>query len=136
MARYEHLPIYKEAYDLALYFEKTVHGMSRYFKYTLGTDLRNLSRDVLRLIQRANSEEDRVETLREVRGKVEELKVVLRLARESGAIHKTNTYEFASGKEVNIGRQNEGWLSSQIQRGGPESRPPPSGRMGTSESEP
>jgi hypothetical protein len=30
MARYEHLPIYKEAFDLALYFEKTVRGMSRY----------------------------------------------------------------------------------------------------------
>ena len=86
MARYEHLPIYKEAFDLALYFEKTVRSMSRYDKYTLGTDLRNLSRDVLRLIQRANSKEDQVGTLREVRGKVEELKVVLRLARESGAI--------------------------------------------------
>ena len=42
MARYEHLPIYKEAFDLALYFEKTVRGMSRYDKYTLGTDLRVL----------------------------------------------------------------------------------------------
>ncbi len=28
MSRYEHLPIYKEAFDLALYFEKTVRGMS------------------------------------------------------------------------------------------------------------
>jgi hypothetical protein len=88
MARYEHLPIYKEAFDLALYFEKTVRNMSRYNKYTLGADLRNLSREVLRLIQRANSEEDRVETLKEVRSKVEELKSVLRLARESGAIQK------------------------------------------------
>lgn len=44
MARYEHLPIYREAFDLALYFEKTVRSMSRYDKYTLGTDLRNLSR--------------------------------------------------------------------------------------------
>ena len=77
LARYEHLPIYKEAFDLALCFEKTVRGMGRYDKYTLGTDLRNLSRDVLRLIQRANSEEDRIATLKEVRSKVEELKVVL-----------------------------------------------------------
>ena len=84
MAGYEHLPIYKEAFDLALYFEKTVRGMGRYDKYTLGTDLRNLSRDVLKLIQRANSEEDRIETLKEVRSKVEELKAVLRLERESG----------------------------------------------------
>ena len=100
MARYEHLPIYKEAFDLALYFEKTVCNMSRYDKYTLGTELRNLSREVLRLIQRANSEEDRVGTLREVRGKVEELKVVLRLARESGAIQKANSYQLAAEKVV------------------------------------
>ena len=136
MARYEHLPIYKEAFDLALYFEKTVRGMSRYDKYTLGTDLRNLSREVLRLIQRANSEEDRVGTLREVRGKVEELKAVLRLARESGAIQKSNSYEFAAGKVVNIGRQNEGWLSSQLQRKRPELRTPSSERMGAGASEP
>ena len=60
MARYEHLPIYKEAFDLALYFEKAVRGFSRYDKYTLGADLRNLSREILRLIQRANSQEDRI----------------------------------------------------------------------------
>ena len=127
MARYEHLPIYKEAFDLALYFEKTVRGMARYDKYTLGTDLRNLSRDVLRLVQRANSEENRVGTLKEIRSKVEELKAVLRLARESGAIQKANAYQFAAERVVNIGRQNEGWLSSQLQRIRPESRMPTAG---------
>ena len=136
MARYEHLPIYKEAFDLALYFEKTVRGMARYDKYTLGTDLRNLSREVLRLIQRANSEEDRIGTLKEVRGKIEELKVVLRLARESGAIQKANAYELAAGKVINIGRQNEGWLSSQISRNRPESRSPLSAKTGAGASEP
>jgi len=136
MARYEHLPIYKEAFDLALYFEKTVRGMARYDKYTLGTDLRNLSRDVLKLIQRANSEEERSATLREIRAKVEELKVVLRLARESGAIATAKSYEFASGKVVNIGRQNEGWLTFQEKRGRPESRTPPTRTTAAGASEP
>jgi hypothetical protein len=36
MARYEHLPIYKKAFDLFLYFEKIVRKFSRYDKYTLG----------------------------------------------------------------------------------------------------
>jgi len=40
MARTEHLPIYKSAYDLCLYLEQVVHGFSRYHKYTLGADLR------------------------------------------------------------------------------------------------
>jgi len=40
MARTEHLPIYKASYDL----EHVVHGLSRYHKYALGTDLRDAAR--------------------------------------------------------------------------------------------
>jgi hypothetical protein len=40
MACYEHLPIYKKFFDLAVHFEKVVVGLSRYHKYTLGTELR------------------------------------------------------------------------------------------------
>ncbi len=128
MARYEHLPIYKAAFDLCLYFENYVRRMARYDKYTLGADLRNLSRDVLRLIVRANSEENRVETLREIRSKLEELKVVVRLARESGAIGKASSYQYAAQRIAAIGRQNEGWLRSQLQRERPELRTPQGGR--------
>ncbi len=41
MARYEHLPMYKQALDAAVHFEKVVAGFSRYHKYTLGTEIRN-----------------------------------------------------------------------------------------------
>jgi hypothetical protein len=44
MARYEHLPIYKQAMDVAVHFEKVVAGFSRYHKYTLGTELRAQNR--------------------------------------------------------------------------------------------
>jgi hypothetical protein len=47
MARYEHLPIYKHALDVAVHFEKVVASFSRYHKYTLGTELRNASHAVL-----------------------------------------------------------------------------------------
>lgn len=63
MAQYEHLPIYKKAMDLTVYIENIVRNFSKYHKYTLGTDLRNLSRTVVRLIIRANSEIDRLATL-------------------------------------------------------------------------
>jgi len=36
MARSEHLPIYKAAYDLCLYLQQVVRGFSRYHKYGLG----------------------------------------------------------------------------------------------------
>ncbi len=48
--RYEHLPIYKQAMDVAVHFEKVVAGFSRYHKYTLGTELRNKSHEVVALI--------------------------------------------------------------------------------------
>ena len=43
MAQYEHLPIYKAAFDLNLYVEQIVRNFSRYHKYTLGTELRERS---------------------------------------------------------------------------------------------
>ena len=44
MARYDHLPIYRAAFDLAVHLEQIVRHFDRYHKYTLGTDLRTGSR--------------------------------------------------------------------------------------------
>jgi len=55
MARYQHLPIYKKAMDLTIYLEKIVRSFSRYHKYTLGSELRERSREIVGLIIRANS---------------------------------------------------------------------------------
>jgi hypothetical protein len=41
MAQYEHLPIYKAAFDLQIYFEGIVRNFSRYHKYTHGAALRD-----------------------------------------------------------------------------------------------
>jgi len=63
MAQYEHLPIYKKAFDMTVYIENSVRGFSRYHKYTLGTDLRNISRAIVRRIVKANSETNKIVTL-------------------------------------------------------------------------
>ena len=47
MARYDHLPIYRAAFDLAVHLEQIVRHFDRYHKYTLGTDLRTGSRRIL-----------------------------------------------------------------------------------------
>jgi len=61
MARYDHLPIYRSAFDLAVHLEKIVRHFSRYHKYTVGTDLRECSRNALRLIITANTKRRLVE---------------------------------------------------------------------------
>ena len=43
----EHLPIYKKAMDLTIYVEKVVRNFSRYHKYTLGSELRAKSREIV-----------------------------------------------------------------------------------------
>src|SRR2546425_2663724 len=52
MAQAEHLPIYKASYDLCLYLEQVVRSFSRYYKYTLGADLRDGARRGLKGIVR------------------------------------------------------------------------------------
>ena len=59
MAYYENLPIYKKAMELAIYIEKVVRDFTRYHKYTIGTDMRNLSRDIVSLVIKANSRKDK-----------------------------------------------------------------------------
>lgn len=77
MAQYEHLPIYKKAYDLTVYIETVVRSFSRYHKYTLGTELRNLSREVLRLIRAANNSEGRAPLRQQNRERLEDVKIFL-----------------------------------------------------------
>jgi hypothetical protein len=41
--------------DLTIYFEKIVRNFTRYHKYTLGSELREKSREIVALIIKANS---------------------------------------------------------------------------------
>jgi len=109
MARYEHLPIYRAAYDIAVYIEKIVRQFARYHKYTLGSELRRRSLTVLEGIVRANNAANRAELLLGLRQEVEAFKVVARLSHDSGAF-STKKYLYLSEKLTEIAKQNEGWL--------------------------
>ncbi|AUR52610.1 four helix bundle protein [Aquella oligotrophica] len=112
MAKYEHLPIYKGALDLAVYLEKAVSGFSRYHKYSLGADLRRIARQNISLIVRANSETDRLATLLLLRNSLEELMVGLRIAKELQTFKSLQSFIFAIEKVIQLSRQNEGWIKS------------------------
>jgi hypothetical protein len=127
MARTEHLPIYKSAYELCLYFEQVVHNFSRYHKYSLGGDLRDGARRVLKLVVRANARHEKAAVLHEVREETEELKVLLRLCQDVKAFPNFNSFEHAIGLVTEIAKQNEGWLKSQGQGHGRNRRAMPEG---------
>ncbi len=113
MARYEHLPIFRNAYDLVLELDQRVHGFSRYHKYAVGSDIREVGREVLKLIIKANNLGRKEPVLQELRWQLEYLKVLLRLAYESGAFPSGKKgYLFCSEKAVELAKQNEGWLKA------------------------
>ncbi len=112
MARYEHLPIYKQALDVAVHFEKVVAGFSRYHKYTLGTELRNQSRAVVVLVVKANGARDKRPHLLQLRESLDELLIVVRIAKEAKAFKSFKSFQYAIEQVVSVCRQNEGWLRS------------------------
>ncbi len=116
MAQYEHLPIYKKAMDVAVYFEKIVKDFSRYNKYTLGSELRNLSRDIVKLVIKANSSREKLPVLSELRERLEEMKVLLRISKEAHAFKSFKSFQHAIEGIISVSRQNEGWIKSLSRR--------------------
>ncbi|MDZ7359776.1 MAG: four helix bundle protein [candidate division KSB1 bacterium] len=121
MAQYEHLPIYKKACDLALYFEKIVRHFSRYHKYQIGAELRLQSREVLRQIIRANNATEKAPHLEKLRELLEALKITVRVAKDLKVFANFNSFQYCVNEVVDLCRQNEGWLKSAKASGRPES---------------
>ena len=102
--------------------------MSRYHKYTLGTELRNKSREIVGTIIQANSEQEKREKLKALRSELDELLVLIRLAKEVQAFKSFDAYRFTVEQVASVCRQNEGWLRSlegktgRSRARGPESR--------------
>lgn len=116
MARYDHLPIYRAAFDLAVHMERIVREFSRYHKYTLGTELRNCSRGILKMIIEANGSKERSALLLKLREELEWFKVLSRLCHESACFSGVKAYIHISEKVIDISKQNEGWIKQTIKR--------------------
>ena len=95
MARYEHLPIYKKAMDLTVYLEKIVRNFGRYHKYTLGSELRAKSREIVGVVIAANSSRFCSSCAKKLEG----LQVLLRICKEVRAF---NAFSAASGSSVSF----------------------------------
>ena len=121
MSRYEHLPIYKKSFDLWIWTETAVRSFSRYHKYTVGSDLRNQVRQIVKTVVEANNTLDKRAVLARLRLELETLMLLVRMSKEVKAFANLNSYQHAAGEVINLARQNEGWLRS-LERKQPESR--------------
>lgn len=66
MAQYEHLPIFRKSIELGVYLDQVVRNFSRYHKYSVGEDIRGLTRQIFLLIIRANSAWNKESALRDL----------------------------------------------------------------------
>jgi hypothetical protein len=134
MARYDYLPIYRAAFDLAVHMEKLVRHFGRYHKYTLGTELRDGSRRILARIIEANDSRDRGPVLEQLRQELERFKVLARLCHESGAFASTRAYLYVAEQIVGLAKQNEGWLRQTVTGRGRRADQDRSGEAGQGQS--
>ena len=108
----ENLPIFKSALDLAVYMEKIVKGFEKYNKYTIGVDLRQKSKNILYLINRANLSKDKKEAIINLRDGCEDMKMLIQLSKELQAFKSFKQFEQSSMLVVGICKQAQGWLGS------------------------
>ena len=97
--------------ETGLFLQNVVRKFSRYNKYSIGSDLRGISRQIILLIVRANSTANgRTEVLRELVENCELLKTMLVFAKEAQAFDNFNSFQKLSKMAVLLGKQSEGWL--------------------------
>ena len=74
---YTKLPIFKKAMELNLYIETIVKNFSRYHKYSIGSELRDKSREVMYAIYKVFFAKDKKSAIEKLRDLNEELKIII-----------------------------------------------------------
>jgi len=113
MAHYEHLPIYKAALDLCVYFEKIVRHFDRHHKYVIGGDLRRLSIKATMLVIKANDERNKLPCLLHLKETLEEIKILIRICKEVKAFNSFKSFTISVKLLDSTIRQCAGWIKSQ-----------------------
>ena len=109
---YDNLPIFKSAFKLVVYIEEIIKGFDRYHKYSIGLDLREYSKEIMFLIQRANMSRNRESELIKLRDKCEEFKMLVYVAKELKAFKSFKQFEHTSKLIIPVVIQAQGWLKN------------------------
>jgi hypothetical protein len=108
---YQHLPIWQQANRLLLELEIIVKQFSRYHKYTIGTELRQVVLRLCKAIHRAFTRKySKTKCIQHVVELIDDLKFQLRLGKELKAFKNFAQYEQLAELVVSLGRQAGGWF--------------------------
>ncbi len=103
-------PIVKLAERLMLEVERAVRAFPRYHKYSLGQELRQQCREVVRLCYRAwRDRDEQPTTLRALVEGIDEIKLSLQLGSQLKAFRSFAEFEALLRVALDLGRQAGGW---------------------------
>ena len=108
MARYQHLPVFQDIYDLIIEIHKRVDGFPRIHRYSIGEKLKNIGFDLLDRIIKANSAKMKADDLAEAEYILERFKIYVRLCFDLKIVGH-NGFEYLARKNESIGGQIAKW---------------------------
>lgn len=111
MARYEHLPIYKAAYDLFIEALQVTKTFPRDYRYTLGEHFHSSAIELLKCVYKTNMSKNKTDLIKEIMYFAQELGVLIRAAHDL-KIMSDNRFVSMIEKRDNIEKQATGWLKS------------------------
>lgn len=112
---HDDLPVYKSAYDLLMEILQVVGHFQREFRYTVGERLKNEALEVLMLIQDANVSGERGLVLQGARKRVEAIRLLLRVAKDSRQVGLKH-FVGVNTKVEEISCQLAGWQKSSLKQ--------------------
>ncbi len=111
MAQYQHLPIYKQTYDILLRTMVATKSFPREYKYTLGQKLKDELTELVVMIYRANSTINKKQHIESILERVQAIQLLMRLSHDIRVLPRSH-YAALSEMTDMLGRQAQGWLKS------------------------
>jgi len=108
MARYEHLTLFKDAYDFNLYFFRLARGFPKDFKYGLAQEIKEQTTCLLDQIILASNSNDKRPYLEKAENCVELIKLKVRMLKDLEVI-KTSSYSYVFTCLIKISKQVIAW---------------------------
>lgn len=104
------LIIYQKTYDFLLWLHPVVNKFPKSQRFVLGQRIENKALDLIHSIIVANAERDKSATLKQASVELDELRILIRLAKDLHFV-SVKQYGIAAEKLNEIGRLLSGWLN-------------------------
>lgn len=103
------LIIFQKAYDFLLYLYPVVQKFPKNQRFVLGQRIENKTLDIIGSIIKANLERDKLHTLNKISIELDELRILIRLAKDLHFI-SVHQYGILAEKMNELGRLLSGWI--------------------------